>query len=52
MPHDAPRRVLRHTGPAADLPYTSFSRTGLIEQLQCEGHTLEQATYGVNQTGL
>ena len=30
----------------------SFSRSGLIEQLEFEGYTTEQATYGVDQTGL
>ena len=34
------------------LDYTSFSRTGLIDQLIYEGFTQEQATFGVNQTGL
>ena len=36
----------------AYLSYTSFSRSGLIQQLEFEGYTAEQATYGVNQTGL
>ena len=31
---------------------TSFSRSGLIEQLIFEGFTPEQAEYGVSQTGL
>jgi len=30
----------------------AFSRSGLIEQLEYEGYTPEQAEYGVNQTGL
>ena len=30
----------------------SFSRSGLIEQLEYEGYTEQQAVYGVNQTGL
>ena len=30
----------------------SFSRSGLIEQLEFEGYTPAQAIYGVNQTGL
>ena len=34
------------------LDYSSFSRSGLIEQLMFEGYTAEQATYGVDQTGL
>lgn len=29
-----------------------FSRQGLIDQLQFEGYTYEQAVYGVNQVGL
>ena len=34
------------------LDYSSFSRSGLIDQLEFEGYTKKQATYGVNQTGL
>ncbi|WP_434056367.1 Ltp family lipoprotein [Georgenia sunbinii] len=34
------------------LDYTSFSRSGLIDQLVFEGFTREQAEHGVNQTGL
>ena len=34
------------------LDYSSFSRTGLIDQLVFEGFTQKQATFGVNQTGL
>jgi hypothetical protein len=34
------------------LDYTSFSRSGLIDQLEYEGFTTEQATYGVDKTGL
>ena len=30
----------------------AFSRQGLIDQLQFEGYTYEQAVYGVNQVGL
>jgi Host cell surface-exposed lipoprotein len=30
----------------------SFSRIGLIRQLEFDGFTASQATYGVNQTGL
>jgi hypothetical protein len=30
------------------LDYTSFSRTGLIEQLEFEGFTLDDSTYGVD----
>ena len=30
----------------------AFSRTGLIEQLEYEGYTEQQAVYGVNQAGL
>ncbi|MBD5785098.1 Ltp family lipoprotein [Cellulosimicrobium terreum] len=38
---------------AADyLDYTSFSRSGLIDQLLFEGFTAEQAEYGVSKTGL
>jgi hypothetical protein len=36
----------------AYLDYSSFSRQGLIEQLEFEGFTRAQATYGVDQTGL
>jgi colicin import membrane protein len=31
---------------------SSFSHSGLIEQLEYEGFTHAQAGYGVNQTGL
>lgn len=34
------------------LDYTSFSRSGLIDQLIYEGFTPEQAEYGVSTTGL
>lgn len=34
------------------LEFTGFSRSGLIEQLVFEGYMQEQATYGVDQTGL
>jgi hypothetical protein len=34
------------------LEVTAFSRQGLIDQLVFEGFTEEQATYGVDQTGL
>jgi Host cell surface-exposed lipoprotein len=34
------------------LDMTGFSRSGLIEQLEYEGYTTEQAEYGVDQTGL
>jgi hypothetical protein len=34
------------------LEYTSFSRSGLVDQLLHEGYTPEQAEYGVSQTGL
>ena len=34
------------------LDYTSFSRDGLIDQLQFEGFTYDQAVYGVNAVGL
>jgi Host cell surface-exposed lipoprotein len=34
------------------LETTSFSRSGLIEQLKFEGYTQQQAVYGVNQAGL
>jgi hypothetical protein len=34
------------------LDYTSFSRSGLIGQLEFDGYTPEQAEYGVSQTGL
>ena len=34
------------------LSYSAFSRKGLIEQLMYEGYTLEQATFGVDSTGL
>ncbi|WP_240666792.1 Ltp family lipoprotein [Longirhabdus pacifica] len=34
------------------LQFSSFSRSGLITQLKFEGFTTEEATYGVDQTGL
>ena len=34
------------------LGFTAFSRSGLIEQLEFEGFTREQAEYGVAQAGL
>ena len=34
------------------LEYTSFSRSGLVDQLLYEGYTAKQAEYGVSQTGL
>ena len=34
------------------LEFSGFSRQGLIDQLVFEGYTQEQATYGVDQTGL
>lgn len=34
------------------LEFTSFSRSGLIEQLRFEGYTAEQAEHGVSTTGL
>ncbi len=34
------------------LENSNFSRSGLIEQLEYEGYTKQQAVYGVNQTGL
>ena len=34
------------------LEYTSFSRSGLIDQLVFEGFTQAQAEYGVGTTGL
>ena len=34
------------------LTYMSFSRSGLIDQLEYEGFTHEQAVYGVEQNGL
>lgn len=34
---------------ASYLRSSSFSRTGLIEQLEYEGFTHKQAVYGVNQ---
>ncbi len=33
------------------LSFTSFSRTGLIEQLEFEGYSTEDATYGVDAVG-
>jgi hypothetical protein len=33
------------------LKYSSFSRTGLIEQLEYEGFTRQEAEYGVDHTG-
>lgn len=37
---------------ASYLEYTSFSRSGLLDQLTYEGFTPEQAEYGVSTTGL
>ena len=38
---------------AADyLEYSSFSRSGLIDQLLYEGFSQAEAEYGVNTTGL
>ncbi|MEK8225850.1 Ltp family lipoprotein [Oerskovia sp. M15] len=37
---------------AGYLDYTSFSRSGLVDQLIYEGFTAEQAEYGVSTTGL
>jgi len=34
------------------LDYSSFSRGGLVEQLEFEGFTTEQAEYGVTAVGL
>ena len=34
------------------LESTSFSRQGLIEQLEFEGYTRQQSGYGVSKTGL
>lgn len=34
------------------LKFTSFSRSGLVDQLLFEGYTPEQAEYGVSTTGL
>jgi len=34
------------------LDYSSFSRTGLIEQLEYEGYTHDQAVFGVDSVGL
>jgi hypothetical protein len=34
------------------LGFSSFSRSGLIEQLEFEGYAREQAEYGVTQAGL
>jgi hypothetical protein len=34
------------------LDYMAFSRSGLIDQLEYEGFTTEQASYGVDKTGL
>jgi hypothetical protein len=34
------------------LEFSSFSRSGLIDQLVFEGFTQSQATYGVDKTGL
>jgi len=36
----------------AYLDYSSFSRSGLIDQLKFEGYTQAQAEYGVSKTGL
>ena len=33
------------------LDFSSFSRSGLIEQLEFEGFTTEQAEYGVKEVG-
>jgi len=35
----------------ASLEYSSFSRSGLIDQLLFEGFSQEQAEYGVSQNG-
>ena len=37
---------------ASYLEFTSFSRSGLIDQLMFEGYTAEQAEHGVSTTGL
>lgn len=37
---------------ASYLEFTSFSRAGLIDQLEYEGFTKKQAEYGVDSTGL
>jgi hypothetical protein len=37
---------------ASYLEYSSFSRSGLIEQLAFEGFSREQAEHGVSTTGL
>jgi hypothetical protein len=34
------------------ISYTSFSRSGLIEQLKFEGFTTEQAKHGADSVGL
>lgn len=34
------------------LEYSSFSKSGLAEQLKYDGFTSEEATYGVSKTGL
>jgi hypothetical protein len=34
------------------LDYTAFSRSGLIKQLEYEGFTAAQATYGAKKVGL
>ena len=34
------------------LDFTSFSRSGLIDQLEFDGYSPAQAEYGVSQTGL
>lgn len=34
------------------LSTSSFSRAGLIGQLEFEGYTTKRATFGVNQAGL
>jgi hypothetical protein len=34
------------------LDYSSFSRSGLIDQLEYDGYTATQAEYGVSQAGL
>jgi hypothetical protein len=39
-------------GDVAQLDTMPFSRSGLIDQLEYEGFTPEQALYGVDQTGL
>ena len=36
---------------ASYLSFTSFSQSGLIEQLEYEGFTHEQAVYGAEQNG-